>query len=562
MKRFLRTYGLLSRLQLRMRISQLNPFAQQNTGTEKNHGIRRLIGILVLFIALGAMIVVIEFRILDALMTLHAESLILGIVVMAAMISTLFFGLFEFLSTLYFAKDTGIYAALPITDRSLYASRATISWCSECLVSTLMILPVMILYMIRVHFDAGLLFRTLVVMLTVPLIPLSLSACLCRLLASFSVFSRHKDTFVMIGSLVLVIGQVVLNYSLGQFTGNLAADPLMMVRLLTGKLDLIESITKAFPPVKWAAHGLQGNIPELLLYLGVTVACVILVIFICGKNYLQLALRSNEHAVSKRSVNLSRVSGKKTPALLSLYHREMHEILRSPTYLLNEIMGTIFMPIIMTVGMAFGFASSFDGNLGLALSEMFGSEIGTVIPAAVITALMTFMAGMNSVTSTSVSREGNRHALYKAIPVRGQTILLAKLLSGLVFSVIGLFLPVLIGILFLPAWRNVFLLAGFWSLLLVLFDSAVGVCIDTARPKFHWNSEQEAMKQNFNQVLAMLLGMAVIMALGFLTWFMLSRGISPQVYCLIISGLLLLLDAASLIFMLKKSSIAYEHIDG
>ena len=70
------------------------------------------------------------------------------------------------------------------------------------------------------------------------------------------------------------------------------------------------------------------------------------------------------------------------------------------------------------------------------------------------------------------------------------------------------------------------------------------------------------MKQNFNQVLAMLLGMAVIMALGFLTWFMLSRGISPQVYCLIISGLLLLLDAASLIFMLKKSSIAYEHIDG
>ena len=44
--------------------------------------------------------------------------------------------------------------------------------------------------------------------------------------------------------------------------------------------------------------------------------------------------------------------------------------------------------------------------------------------------------------------------------------------------------------------------------------SAVGIYIDLMRPKLVWNNPQEAIKQNFNVVIAMLLGFVLVTIFG------------------------------------------------
>ena len=548
-------------LQMRMRLRQLNPF-DRTQNEKKSTGFRRLIGIIILLLMLAGMAIFLEFKILDALLVPKMEKLILGIIVFAAMLSTLFFGLFQCLSTFYFAKDTAQYAALPISGRTLYAARAIQVYLSECILSLLLILPASILLMIRTGFDILFLLRVILVALLAPVLPLSIGALLSALLASFSGLWRHRDAITMVGSIVLVMIQVVVNYSLGQVTGNLADDPELMLRFLTGRMDMIDMITGAFPPIRWAAHGLDGNWGELLLFCLVTLASAALVIWLCSRHYIEAALRAEEHPVTHHKGSLSKTAFRRHRPVVSLLSREMHEILRSPTYLVNEIMGTIFLPVIMTVGMGFGFASNFDGDLMAALDEILGANIGIAIPAAILTALVCFMAGMNSVASTSVSREGRHHGIYRNLPVRGSTCLWAKFLSGYIFSIIGIAIVTIVGMIALPKFCLIFALTALWSLLMCLIDCIIGIIIDVSRPRFHWNTEQEAMKQNFNQVLTMLIGMLIIGLLGFLTYGLFAWGMSEKGYIAVITLLLVILSAALGVWMHFKTSQRYACIDG
>lgn len=55
--------------------------------------------------------------------------------------------------------------------------------------------------------------------------------------------------------------------------------------------------------------------------------------------------------------------------------------------------------------------------------------------------------------------------------------------------------------------------------------TCLALWIDCIHPKMHWNNENEAMKQNFNSLLGMLLGFAVlglIVLIGIL-WILVSN---------------------------------------
>ena len=57
--------------------------------------------------------------------------------------------------------------------------------------------------------------------------------------------------------------------------------------------------------------------------------------------------------------------------------------------------------------------------------------------------------------------------------------------------------------------------------------SAICVWIDLARPKLHWDTETEAIKQNFNVMLAMLIGVAVTACIGIGVYLLLAHTAIP-----------------------------------
>jgi MFS family permease len=110
----------------------------------------------------------------------------------------------------------------------------------------------------------------------------------------------------------------------------------------------------------------------------------------------------------------------------------------------------------------------------------------------------------------------------QTVPVPVKTQVAARLLSGYLLVFAGSLLTLL---------ATVFLL-GF-TVPQLIFGMVAGSCAafpllaaalipDAIRPKRRWNSEAEAMKQNVNSILAMLLCMGLAVAIGLLTLFLQS----------------------------------------
>jgi len=124
---------------------------------------------------------------------------------------------------------------------------------------------------------------------------------------------------------------------------------------------------------------------------------------------------------------------------------------------------------------------------------------------AILVGFGAFISSANAITSTAISREGKTLYFTKYIPVSMSKQLDAKAISGILLSGVGILLLSVVAV-FLGA--NIFtaVIAFVLGMITTLAGSYAGLLIDAARPKLSWMNEQQAIKQNMNVMLHMLLG--------------------------------------------------------
>ncbi|NLL96877.1 MAG: hypothetical protein GX227_07175, partial [Clostridiaceae bacterium] len=92
--------------------------------------------------------------------------------------------------------------------------------------------------------------------------------------------------------------------------------------------------------------------------------------------------------------------------------------------------------------------------------------------------------------------------------------------------------------------------------------SSIGLYIDLIRPKLQWNNPQEAIKQNMNAMLAMLIGFLAVSVFG-IAGFLVTIFIT-NIYAMF-GIMVLILSAVSYICLLvldKTADKAYWKIEG
>lgn len=117
-----------------------------------------------------------------------------------------------------------------------------------------------------------------------------------------------------------------------------------------------------------------------------------------------------------------------------------------------------------------------------------------------------FISASNAVTSSSISREGQNLYVSKYLPAPYKVQIMAKVLSGVVISLIGLTLMLIIAGVLLKIPLYMIILIAIAALVGIIFISFTGVIIDLFNPKLHWDNEQKAVKQNLNVLFNMLVG--------------------------------------------------------
>lgn len=461
-------------------------------------------------LVLAGMVIFLEVMLYRAVAGLGLEKLVIGLALLLLMVVTLLFGVFHTLGSMYFNRDTAGMAYLPLSSRTHMAAKWMEIYLCEVLFSVSLLLPLLICH--GVFTGAGVLYYigSVLVVLATPLYPLAISLLLASLLGRISSLTRHKELWVVLGTIVLLAVVLGAEWMLLPSIPE-DADAMFFVRLLMSNEALVNFLIGAFPPVMWGVNAVDGSIPMLALYVLAGVAAIFAVIWVMGRSYLKVCLLHTEQGTrKKRARSRGEISFESRSPFRAIFQREMNEVLRTPVYLLNAVLGVLMMPI-MLLGMSVGLSA---GEESVMLTQVLDELLGMLSPldlTLILAALFSFMCLICPISATAVSREGKRLPIMCMIPVAPKTILTAKLMVNLAFIIIGLVIMagatvVLLGTAYLPHVLCAALLADLLS-----YAASVGnLTVDVLRPVLEWKNETEVMKQNMNTMFGMLVSVIMI----------------------------------------------------
>lgn len=503
----MKDYWLLLQLTLRNRLAALRAGSWRKENGKFDVG-RLAAGIVVtLSLALVAgMIIYAEVTLFNILKTFRQAVLLPALALLLSMISTLLLSFFHVLSGLYFSRDTGWMAYLPVRSRSVLAAKMTEIWLGEELFSAAILLPVFILYGIHLQADVLYYLRMAGIVLMAPVMPLCLVAVLTSLLARATALARNKEALSMVFSLVMIIAILSVEGALLPKIPD-DADAMFFVRLLLDNEGILTLLTSAFPPVLWGVHGLQGNWSELMLFVGCCAAAIIILLVFIGGSYLSIALKQNEQGTRKRRIRTNEASWTQRSQLMALFHKEWSAVIKSPTVAFNSLPSIIMLPLIVVMGGA-GASSAMDVGVLLQEIRKMAAQLSTLDLSLIFTAVIGFSAFMNPAVASAVSREGSRLDISRMIPVAPRVQMTAKLMVGLLIDVLGVAVAVVVLVLLVPGEVVSIAIAVVLTLLLCFAVSAMNLTLDAVRPNLTWTNEAQVVKQGANVAFGMLIGLA------------------------------------------------------
>jgi ABC-2 type transport system permease protein len=149
---------------------------------------------------------------------------------------------------------------------------------------------------------------------------------------------------------------------------------------------------------------------------------------------------------------------------------------------------------------------------------------GLLLGMLVVAALIAGLGSLNTLASTSVSREGKHLWLSRSLPVSPSQQVMAKLAHAALGSLISA-VPVSVTFALVIAPGAEYVLGA--VLLGIVFGATpqiLGLLFDLWRPFLTWTNPQHAVKNNLNAIFPML----ILGALGFGTYWLTTTFILPR----------------------------------
>jgi ABC-2 type transport system permease protein len=314
----------------------------------------------------------------------------------------------------------------------------------------------------------------------------------------------------------LVIGQAALMGKLAPVLGDEEAVAL----LLSDNIEMLRAVSRSFPPAMWAADALlqefaAGYVPGFFGLISSAAVGLAACLLLSRRLYYKGVLAQMESLKSKSS-GFRAGSVKAGGALGAFVSKEIKIILRTPVYAMNILTGTAIFPIMFAaVSFGAGGGGLSSGNAAMAgLFDLLESSEGIkhLLAAAVVV-----MTGVMSSTgvATTFSREGRNLWLSQTVPVPARTQLFARLLAGFALTAAGSALSLSVLVAFVGFTMDEAAFGAVLGLCAAVPVIAASVIPDALRPKRKWNSESEAIKQNLNSILALLLCLGLAAGIGF-----------------------------------------------
>jgi ABC-2 type transport system permease protein len=532
----------------------------------KNKKIRSqylIVGIIALcFAPLVISIVGFISQIYDILSQMGQEGVILSLGLSMSSFIIFFFGIFYIMNTFYFTNDIETLLPLPIKPYEILGAKFIVVTIFEYLTELVVLLPVLIVYGIKSGEGVMYYFYFVMIFLILPIIPLVVASIPVMIIMRFTTIARNKDRFrVIVGIIAIFFGlgaNVLVQKSIGA-----GIDSKQLQQMLTGgKNSLIDITSKIFPTSKIAALSLINSISfngfvNALFFIIVTAFVFLIFLYLGELLYFKGVMGISETSSRRKSLSMEELSRKAVhnSVITSYMWKEIKILFRTPPYFMNCVLMNFVWPVFF---FALLLTRSKGSNRIEDVRKYLQDPTILGIVLTVASAIILFVAASNSVTASSISREGQQIFVNKYLPVSFKNQIMAKVLSGVFIGLIGMFSIMVVAV---PVFKiPIYMVAGIIvvGLMAIFFSSLMGIVFDLLNPKLHWDNEQKAVKQNLNTLFNMFVGAAVA-GLTILGVIKLELGLFWAFLGLV--AVYAVLNAVLYTFLKKKGAVLFGRIE-
>ena len=486
------------------------------------------------------------------LQPLQQEGAVLALGFHISSLVTFLFSIFLIPSIFYFSKDSETLLALPLPPQTILSAKFSVCLVYEYAFTLIVCVPLYIAYANNAPIGIPYILLALAIFITLPIYPLVLSSIITMLLMRFVPFFKNRDRFNMIAGILSII--LAFGFSFAMNSGTIAEDPNALISMLTqGNNSMISLFSKIFPAIPFAAEALiSSDALQLVYYILITCAALAVLVILGKWLYFKGAIGFSETKSSRKELSakdFARVS--RHSKVRTYLIKELRLLIRTPVYAINCIGMCVLMPIMLLV-----IFITADADVLLQQLPDITPYLDGMLPYAVLAGMASgfLFSNLNMISSTAISREGTNISFMKYIPMSLKQQLQAKVLSGILMSVISMLLTMVCVYFLLPIFPLTwYFAAAAASLITIVLGNYASLALDILHPKLVWEQEAAAVKQNMSGIVSMLAGMAMTVVTCVLLF------ILPDDYLLFgTAGMVIVFIAVDVVFYMRLDSFAQK----
>ncbi len=410
---------------------------------------------------------------------------------------------------LFKAKDNELLLSMPIPVGMISASRLCVIFALNLIYALMVSVPACVVFFILYSFNIGILLLFLVTMTATVIFSTAVTCFFGWAIALISSRLRKSNVFQTVFSLLFFAAYIFV-------FSNIQSN----INLLVANGEAIASAVKKFMPFFYLVGKAcsESSLTALLACVIIATLPLALACLLISKSFIKIT------TVKKGSKKKEYVAKemKTASAKSALFRKELARFFTLPVYIMNCATGGL-MAVVLAI-----FVAIKGETILTAFSMPEAENLGDIFPV-VIAIAFAFCAGMCNSASASISLEGTKIDVLRAMPVRAEDFYFAKLTSNYVIGFVPITVSVIIAGAGLKSGITLTLAILASSLSFLALSSFINLLCNTLMPKFRWNSETVIIKQSASVGIAMLATIAVCVTI-FAPYFAVKTIVIPEVY--------------------------------
>lgn len=425
----------------------------------------------------------------------HMEFFGLTLFIVMTSLMTIVEGIYKSGSLLFNCKDDDLLLSLPIKRKTVLFVRIFKFYIFEIMFNAMFLAPAMVAYIRWADVGPTYYLVSILSLLLLPIVPIAISCLIGGITSSISSNSKYKNLAEIIVSTIFLLLFVYFTMNSDGFINE----------IVKNATSINDAITKIYYPAgAYISLITDFDIVTLLIYIFVHLVIFALPILILNKIYFKINTKLKAVKTKKSNKNYS---VKNRSQVKTIMHKEMKRFFGTPVFIINAGFGLVLFVIVCVLA-CFKLESILDKITQANPEMVFDLSMNFISLGLCVLICLTSL--MTSITSSSISLEGQTINLLKSLPISPRKIVFSKILSA-----VAIIIPVLLVgdiIVFIRYGFDIvnIILILIASILLPFVSESLGILVNLKYPKMDAENDAEVVKQSMSSMISVFGGMLLI----------------------------------------------------